>query len=172
MRVLYCCILALHSKYIMNRNLIISPYLLWAFILVGAGVAFVTIPDRRLFFPTFLDTVIFLLAVIVWLFCFLGAITVNRHVASSVAGVREIVTHGVYRIVRHPIYTGDLILAWGFFVFHPTIRVLFAVAWWTVVLIVWMRLEDSGLRERFGEAYEAYSRRVPGFIPFLHHHSH
>ena len=40
-----------------------------------------------------------------------------------------------------------------------------AAVWWVLVLAA-ITLEERELRARFGAAYEAYSRRVPRFLPF------
>ena len=79
----------------------------------------------------------------------------------------ELVTGGPYGIVRHPIYTGLLLAFVGSAVARGTLAG--AVALVLVVPALWrkLRMEERWMREQFGEAYVAYSRRVPALIPFV-----
>lgn len=77
----------------------------------------------------------------------------------------RLVQDGVYSMVRHPQYTGIFLAVFGQLVHWPTIPTL-ALA----PLIVWIyvrlaRREEAHLIETFGEAYRAYQRRVPMFLP-------
>ena len=78
----------------------------------------------------------------------------------------RLVTDGLYAFVRHPQYTGLFIALFGEGVIHwPT---LFSVGLYPVVVGVytWLaRREEQQVLARFGEAYRAYQRRVPMFLP-------
>jgi protein-S-isoprenylcysteine O-methyltransferase Ste14 len=77
----------------------------------------------------------------------------------------ELITHGPYRYVRHPIYTGFLLLFLGNAVMVGDWRGLLAI---TIVLIsFWckLRLEESWLAGHFGEAYRLYQTRTKALIP-------
>jgi|SRR5688572_33495436 len=75
--------------------------------------------------------------------------------------VREIVTDGMYRFSRNPIYLGFVCLLIGFsFIFR---------SWWGLILsplfIVLMSAlviqhEEAYLEKKFGEAYTSYKSRV------------
>jgi protein-S-isoprenylcysteine O-methyltransferase Ste14 len=77
------------------------------------------------------------------------------------------VTRGVYRLVRHPIYTGVTVGAFGWALVHlSVVGVLCAV----VIAVFFDRKvvrEERWLRERFPE-YDAYAQRVRKFIPGLY----
>ncbi len=71
----------------------------------------------------------------------------------------------LYRLVRHPIMVGFLIVFWA----TPEMsagRLLFALLG-TGYILVAVRFEEYDLRTQFGERYEAYASRVPRFIPRL-----
>jgi protein-S-isoprenylcysteine O-methyltransferase Ste14 len=79
----------------------------------------------------------------------------------------ELIVDGPYRWVRHPIYTGLLLMFAG---------TALAVGEWRGVLAVaiaaasfWrkLRLEESVMRRQFGDAYARYAERVPALIPFV-----
>ncbi len=77
-----------------------------------------------------------------------------------------LVTSGPYRLVRHPMYTGGIGLAFGWALFvQGSLTVLYAAA-----LLAFLHFkaswEERRLLERFPD-YPAYRQRVPKLIPFL-----
>lgn len=79
----------------------------------------------------------------------------------------ELITDGPYRLVRHPIYTGFLLLFFGNAVMVGDWRGLLAVA--IVLVSFWrkFRLEESWLSRHFGEPYRLYQARTKALIPWL-----
>lgn len=79
----------------------------------------------------------------------------------------SLVTHGVYAIVRHPIYTAVLAGALGYSIYQTSVLALGG----TVLLGIWFeyksRREESFLRERFA-AYDTYAQQVKKFIPYVY----
>jgi protein-S-isoprenylcysteine O-methyltransferase Ste14 len=77
----------------------------------------------------------------------------------------ELITSGPYALVRHPIYTGLLMALAGTAIAQGEWRGLLAAA--LVFGALWrkLRLEEKWMRSRFGESYEAYSRRVAALVP-------
>jgi protein-S-isoprenylcysteine O-methyltransferase Ste14 len=74
---------------------------------------------------------------------------------------------GAYRLVRHPIYGGLILIALGWALISSPLVLVFTVAL-VLVLEAKSRLEESMLRERFPE-YDAYRRRVRWrFVPGVH----
>jgi protein-S-isoprenylcysteine O-methyltransferase Ste14 len=80
----------------------------------------------------------------------------------------ELVQSGAYRIVRHPIYASMFAM-------------LLADAFWAGTLPGWpfalvlfltgteirIRVEDSLLRDRFGDRFTEWQRSVPAYLPFV-----
>jgi protein-S-isoprenylcysteine O-methyltransferase Ste14 len=79
----------------------------------------------------------------------------------------ELIDSGPYRRVRHPIYSGLLLLFLGNAVMVGDWRGLLAVA--IVFGSLWykLKLEERWLSEHFGETYAAYRRRTKALIPAL-----
>lgn len=79
----------------------------------------------------------------------------------------ELITTGPYRFVRHPIYTGLLLMFLGNALMVGDCRGLLAVA--IVLASFWrkLRLEEAWLSERFGEPYRLYQSRTKALIPAL-----
>ena len=73
----------------------------------------------------------------------------------------SLIEEGPYRLSRNPLYVGLLALHLGTALLVPSFWAVVAlpVSWW---LVWWgaVRPEERFLRERFGEAYDAYARRV------------
>jgi protein-S-isoprenylcysteine O-methyltransferase Ste14 len=78
-----------------------------------------------------------------------------------------LVTEGVYRYIRHPLYSSLLFLAWGIFFKTPYwlggLLALFA----TLMLVATARVEEAEDIRFFGEAYKVYMKRTKLFIPFI-----
>jgi protein-S-isoprenylcysteine O-methyltransferase Ste14 len=114
---------------------------------LGAGLGFAIIP------------------LLYWLFRSLGknvsetVLTKERH---------ELVTHGPYRWIRHPLYTTASI---GIFALG-----LVAANWFMLLMIILIMMmlpalaakEEAQLLEKFGNAYREYMQRTGRFLPRLH----
>ena len=78
-----------------------------------------------------------------------------------------LVTTGLYKYIRHPLYSSLLFLAWGVFFKAPSwlsgVLALFA----TSFLIATAKMEEAEDVRFFGSAYEAYKKQSKMFIPFL-----
>ncbi|MGH8231140.1 MAG: methyltransferase family protein [Steroidobacteraceae bacterium] len=79
----------------------------------------------------------------------------------------ELVTSGPYALVRHPIYTGLLLMFIGTAIARGEWRGLLAVL--IVLVALWrkLRLEERWMTETFGDAYRRYRERTAALIPWL-----
>ena len=79
----------------------------------------------------------------------------------------KLITAGIYGWVRHPRYIGMFfgLLAVAFFSNYLAIYVIAGAMVPGFYALTFF--EERELRDRFGEEYAAYSRRVPRFIPRL-----
>jgi protein-S-isoprenylcysteine O-methyltransferase Ste14 len=79
----------------------------------------------------------------------------------------RLVAVGIYRYIRHPMYSSLLFLAWGVFFKAPSwLGGGLAVAT-TMFLVAAGRLEEAEDIRFFGQAYRAYRKRTKMFIPWL-----
>lgn len=77
-----------------------------------------------------------------------------------------LVTKGLYRYVRHPLYVAGLLLIW----LTPlmTRNLLFAILGLTLYLLSGAYFEERKLLREFGDIYAEYRRRTPMLIPGFH----
>ncbi|HVZ19618.1 MAG TPA: isoprenylcysteine carboxylmethyltransferase family protein [Vicinamibacterales bacterium] len=76
----------------------------------------------------------------------------------------ELTTRGIYRWLRHPIYTGILGVIFGVFLRQPTTLVAAAGAVTVAFLLIKVRFEERLLGRHYA-GYAAYRRRSWGVIP-------
>ena len=79
----------------------------------------------------------------------------------------RLVTDGIYSYMRHPQYTGFLLMTFGLLVHWATLPLLIM---WPLLVRQYIRLakrEEEEMIEKFGKEYEDYMERTPRFIPKL-----
>lgn len=77
----------------------------------------------------------------------------------------QLVTTGLYRIVRHPQYLGLMMIVLAFNIQWPTILTLLMAPALIVMYVRQARREDTNLAALFGAAFLDYEARTPAFIP-------
>jgi methanethiol S-methyltransferase len=87
---------------------------------------------------------------------------------SKETGQGQLVTHGIYAYIRHPQYTGFLLITLGMMFEWLTLPLLIM---WPVLLLLYYRLakkEEGDMEAEFGEAYRQYRQTTSMFIPLPH----
>jgi len=79
-----------------------------------------------------------------------------------------VIRKGVFSIVRHPIYLGEILFYFGLLIM--SISLASAVVLFAAILFLYFisRYEEKLLLERFGEEYRDYMHDVPMLIPHLY----
>lgn len=83
------------------------------------------------------------------------------------AGNGSLVTDGIYRHVRHPQYSGFMVIILGFFIQWPTIITLLMAPALIIMYLKLSKKEEKVMIEEFGEDYLNYIKKVPRFIPSI-----
>ena len=78
-----------------------------------------------------------------------------------------LVKTGIFRYIRHPMYSSLLFLSWGALLKSVTVVTLLLTVAATLALVVTARFEEAENLARFGEQYRNYMRRTRLFVPFL-----
>ena len=74
---------------------------------------------------------------------------------------------GIYRYIRHPLYTSLLLLAWGAFFKSPAIVGGALAALATAGVISMSLLDEAECLRAFGEEYRHYMLHTKRFIPHV-----
>lgn len=97
----------------------------------------------------------------------IGAL-VRLYASGFIMKNKELATYGPYALVRHPLYTGNILSVLGFMIASGN--------WWTVpvsALFFWfyyptaIEYEDRKLHKIFGAQWEQWSSNVPALVPNL-----
>ncbi len=78
----------------------------------------------------------------------------------------QLVTHGPFAIVRHPMYVGLISAAFGSLLIYQTWTTV-AFAAFAPFVLRRARREEQALAAEFGDRWSTYCRRVPAFFPRL-----
>ena len=75
-----------------------------------------------------------------------------------------LVTDGLYRLSRNPLYVGDIAMWIGWAVLLGSVPVAGGLAALMTGLSVGVRMEERGLARQFGAEWHEYARRTPRFL--------
>jgi len=82
---------------------------------------------------------------------------------------QTLITTGIFRYIRHPIYAGGII---GVFGFYLAFRSLFILIFMTIAYFVIFRhrllFEEDMMVESFGDEYKEYMKQTKRLFPFLY----
>ena len=79
----------------------------------------------------------------------------------------KLVTKGINSWVRHPFYTGTILITLGFYLIDPRISTLISVGCVWVYLVIGIYLEEKKLIRQYGQQYLDYRKDVAAVIPFI-----
>jgi protein-S-isoprenylcysteine O-methyltransferase Ste14 len=79
----------------------------------------------------------------------------------------ELVTSGIYRYIRHPLYSSLMYLAWGAFLKDISWISVILVLLASVALFATARADENECIQYFGEEYKTYMAGTKRFIPFM-----
>lgn len=79
----------------------------------------------------------------------------------------KLITTGLYAKVRHPLYSGLVLIFLGYFLFAGTISSAVHLGCLLLYLPIGIYFEEKKLVNQFGEAYQKYRDEVPAIIPWL-----
>jgi protein-S-isoprenylcysteine O-methyltransferase Ste14 len=101
----------------------------------------------------------------------LAAVFVLGRRFTGLAAIQEghrLETTGLYRLIRHPSYTGALLFLAGYVLVFRCWLGLLLVAGTFAILISRMNVEEALLEGEFGEDYASYRRRTWRLVPWVY----
>jgi protein-S-isoprenylcysteine O-methyltransferase Ste14 len=79
---------------------------------------------------------------------------------------KELAQSGPYALVRHPLYTGNILLIIGFSIANTSIWAIpLALAFFWFYYPPAIEYEDRKLRSIFGQAWDDWARQTPALVP-------
>ncbi len=79
----------------------------------------------------------------------------------------QLVTSGIYKYIRHPLYCSLLLLTWGVFFKHPDVTQTTLAMSASVFLFFTAKADEAECLDFFGDEYQEYMRHSKMFIPFI-----
>lgn len=79
----------------------------------------------------------------------------------------SLVTSGIYRFIRHPMYTSLLLFCWGLYLKLPSLTGSLLAIGASIALVATSRVEEKENLNYFGDAYREYMKRSKMFLPFI-----
>ena len=84
---------------------------------------------------------------------------VNKH---------KLVTDGLYKHVRHPLYLGEILRNLGVVILFSSVYGILIVSLASFFLLFRIQIEEKMLIVVFGEKYKVYKRRTKKLIPYIY----
>lgn len=79
----------------------------------------------------------------------------------------ELIDTGVFKYIRHPLYSGLIFVTWGIYLKNPTIILFFVAITSTIFLYFTSLFDEKECLNYFGNKYKDYMKRTRMFIPFV-----
>ncbi len=109
----------------------------------------------------------YMCAITALIFIVNGWRNIYKYYWSKETGTGALVKTGIYRYIRHPQYTGLLLLSFGMMVEWATLPLLIL---FPVMVGMYVRLakrEEKDMLREFGNEYKVYMKKTKMFIPFI-----
>jgi protein-S-isoprenylcysteine O-methyltransferase Ste14 len=105
------------------------------------------------------------LTLVLWGRSALGQLyNVSSSIAAQLFAEHQLISHGPYAYVRHPMYVGvELISVGGLLIYRTWTMVFLCIAF--LGLVFRARREEQVLAAEFGPQWEAYCQEVPAWLP-------
>jgi protein-S-isoprenylcysteine O-methyltransferase Ste14 len=78
-----------------------------------------------------------------------------------------LITTGIYRYIRHPLYSSLIFLAWGIYLKNITVALLIVCIAASIFLFITMLIEEKENIKYFGEEYKKYMKKSKMIIPYI-----
>ena len=101
---------------------------------------------------------------------FVAASTLRRFYSPTlrVRTDHQLITHGLYRFVRHPFYTGMGLATVGVLVVAWSLYGLLILLALLPLVLNRIRIEENMMIAEFGDTYRTYARGTKKLIPFVY----
>lgn len=81
---------------------------------------------------------------------------------------QRLVTTGMFRYIRHPLYIGRSLLSFGWVIFFSSLSGILLMAIALLFILPRIQIEEAMLIEKFGNAYRDYQKTTWRLIPYIY----
>ena len=137
----------------------------------GAVIVWDLVRQQGSLYALSLQSTVGLALIVIGLIISLVAAGTLQRFYSSTLMTREdhqLITHGVYRFTRHPIYLGTIMALIGMPVSVSSLYGLLTMSALIPLILNRIRMEERMLTEEFGDAYRRYKEATSKLIPFIY----
>ncbi|MCI0442764.1 isoprenylcysteine carboxylmethyltransferase family protein [bacterium] len=113
-----------------------------------------------------ISILIFATGAAIYFWCLWNFASYGKGTPAPIDAPKKLVTSGLYRYVRNPMYVGVIttILGWVI-LYHSWVLLIYAFFFWICFELFIVFYEEPHLRKIFGAEYEQYCARVGRWIP-------
>jgi protein-S-isoprenylcysteine O-methyltransferase Ste14 len=132
------------------------------------------VPTKTLSIPLFPHTILINVVIMILL---IGGVTIAIRARRTLAGNwsnavalkknHELITSGLYQYVRHPIYTGMLLMFLGTALSFGTLGAMIGFLIILIGILFKLKQEEILMTKHFAQEYTSYKKRTKTLIPFL-----
>ena len=81
---------------------------------------------------------------------------------------QRLLTKGVYKYIRHPLYLGEILRNFGLAIFLSSLYGMALIFLGCIFLLFRIEIEEKMLIDEFGNEYEEYKKRTKKLFPYLY----
>jgi protein-S-isoprenylcysteine O-methyltransferase Ste14 len=152
----------------LNNLVVFVSFFIFIFLAVGLQILKIGVLNEDIVWVAVTGTIVFLFGLILRLAAFITLGMGFRPVVSS-ARNETVIKKGVYRIIRHPSYTGMILIYTGISLcLLNWVLLLISAAGFSALYIWRVHLEEKVLVSRFGKEYSDYQKKTRKFIPYVY----
>ncbi len=99
-----------------------------------------------------------------------GRAAADRRLEPELLGLERttsLVSDGIFGLIRHPLYSSLMLLAWGVFFKEPSPPGAALGMAATILLVLTAKRDEAECLQTFGAAYRDYMRHTTMFIPYI-----
>lgn len=142
----------------------------WSFVGVQAVILVLLIFMSSSFGPSIFSSTVLgtILQLAGWLAIFVSAFNIRTVLTAEPLPKQngKLSTHGLYKYVRHPMYSGVLLLSLGIAIASGSLVKYLLVLTLLILFYYKSRYEEKYLSAQYPE-YGKYAKKTPRFVPFI-----
>ena len=98
----------------------------------------------------------------------IGKKTLGEHYSYGLITPVKLITHGIYKHIRHPMYLAMLLYTMGMPLIFSSVYGFLVTLWFIPLILYRIRIEEKMLIEKFGEAYREYMKKTKKIVPHVY----